>query len=170
MFIIAEGFDNSGKTTLLTKLSKELSIPVTHSPGHGIDLRESLSQIIEDSKNQDMLRDRICLVSEEVYGKILRGKSEFDSDSNTWWLSLIKAQKPILIFCRPPTENIIGDMTGREQMEGVITHSRSLLRRYDEVFTYLKQEYGDSLNLLTYDYTQDPEATQILDDIRRINQ
>lgn len=166
-FIIAEGFDNSGKTTLLNRLSQEFNIPVTHSPGHKVDMRDSLLQILFESKRQDTLRDRICLISEEVYGKILRGKSEFDSDSKVWWKLLIDC-KPVIIFCRPHNDNIFNTLDVREQMDGVMKHRTDLLRRYDEVMEYIKNEYGQDLQILDYDYVKDPEATQIINMIRRI--
>jgi len=52
-------------------------------------------------------------------------------------------------------------------MDGIVTRRKDLLKRYDEVISYLSQEYKE-LNLLTYDYNLDPQATQIIEDIRRI--
>jgi len=162
--IIIEGMDNSGKSTLAATLSASTGTPIEHSPSH----------LVRDGKFDEwlfwiewsMLRerehyifDRHPITSEPVYGPVLR---KVDLLSTTHYLVELQRLEPLIIFCRPPTENIFNFQ--KEEAEGVIEHKVELLHAYDDFMSKLMQA---RFHVHKYDYTREEADSSILPKVIR---
>lgn len=158
--IIIEGMDNSGKTTLCKHISEKFSLSINNR-NRPYSLNEGFRMISNSVFKEDhMISDRHVLISELVYGPILRGKSLF-GDSNWDLIWLILRTNPLFIYCRPSKKKIF-DFGDREQMKGVIAQREELLKRYDWVMDTisLSTTLCDT-PLLKYDYTDGRELGRI---------
>lgn len=150
MKIIILGMDNTGKTTLAEQLSKELNIFLMRSKAKGLDKLNMESVIWADmTHSKDLILERFCFFEEMVYGKILRGKSNFKFSDKIF--KTILENKPTIIYCRPQ-KKIIKNWKEREQMEGVIENSDKLLKQFDKV---IKKARLHGLKVIKYDYTKE---------------
>ena len=150
--IIIEGMDNSGKTTLLNYLHETLELPWVKSPGpehlSGLS-REDWFSWIDASLSPDnifYLYDRHPLISEVVYGWVLRNYNAF---SDTDFHEKLLLACPLIIYCRPPKARIFS-FGNREQMLGVIEQKERLLQNYDIHMQFLKNK---GFEIVTYNYT-----------------
>lgn len=149
--LIIEGPDNSGKTTLCTDLRKRLGIPVVHSerpnPAWGAEriLAHSNHQLLP----KRIIRDRIYVISEYVYGRVIRGGSALRGLHADALMDLY--QRPyLIIYCRPDDRAIL-DSQGREQMEGVLDKHQAIIQEYDK----LMGEVALNCKVVRYDYQSD---------------
>lgn len=151
--IIVEGLDNTGKTTLVKKLSKDLGLLVMNNQGKpkkARDVVDYLHIVIDVSHRFPVILDRLSLISEPIYGPVIRGSHLL----NTWQVHTLtyqlKSRKPTIIYCRPPRDVI---MSFKEpQMDGVIDHAGTLLDAYDLSISQLKL---GGFTVLNYDWTTD---------------
>lgn len=103
------------------------------------------------------------MVSERVYGPVVRGKVEFTAeDMETYWGKFM-ALKPIIIYCRPPLEVSLQTLNERPQMEGVIQKYKEIQKAYDNVFKFL---YGGGVKFMVYNFVEDPMAADLIHDIK----
>jgi len=172
--IIVEGCDNSGKTTLVNKLHRVNSGIVIRSLGPNTeDLTKAyLAKGIWVAKmaaydgylHLNVIFDRMPLISEEVYGRVLRGYSVFEDDWTHWWESMVGQLNPFLIYCRPNREVMHHTIKSRDQLEGVAERLDKLINSYDRFMG--QSPWIDELVLqkkfTTYSYTEDPEAQQLI--------
>lgn len=119
--LIFEGPDGGGKTTLIKMFQK--AIPdievaprvVSKDTNALVDLQDWVEQNLSQGF-QYKIFDRHRLISEPIYGPLLRSRPE-PGFSDVWWLRERLRQfyelKPVIIYCLPPEEvvhrNIIND-------------------------------------------------------------
>lgn len=162
--VIVEGPDNSGKSTLIELLVKTYRAikgqdpHVEHSPSKLVvegKHREWL-QWIEDTLNResDSIYDRHSIISEAVYGPILR---DTDLLSTTRYLDRLKRLGPLIIYCKPPLERILE--TTKPEMEGVQERLKDLALSYDMHMTNLRL---DGIQICVYDWTDRMSAQKAL--------
>jgi len=181
--IIIEGMDGSGKTILAQQLSLRLGdVPikrfVTSGGPTNYDLlvkrtRAALTELrnqVMKSQRPVVIYDRFSLISEPVYGTILRGRNHFGDE----WVSLIDlllALDPIVVYCRPSIEFILQNIreTADNQMEGVVSRALELIDAYDELINWLqvKAHRMRSGRILVYGYDTDG-VWEVEAEIRRI--
>jgi hypothetical protein len=82
------------------------------------------------SKNLPLILDRLCTISEPIYGPICRGSYIYSDAELAEEYSFLLAEEPLIIYCRPSDEAIF-DFGDRPQMDGVIQRSKQLLGAYD---------------------------------------
>ena len=149
--IICEGTDNGGKTTLAKKLSLEFDLKIIKSSGPP-ESKESLIERVKYSLEQsrkgiNFLYDRYPLISEWIYGPVLRNKNLLDNEEgNQLWKEFIEI-KPLIIYCRPPYLKI-ADFGRRKQMKGVREKIDSLIIAYDNFIYRIKE----IVNIISYNY------------------
>lgn len=109
MAIVIEGPDGAGKSTLALKLSKLLEIPVLHA-GSACTPADYEARGLSDLQNmgKKVIMDRSVIISESIYGPILRGQALFDT--RVWYNEIreVRARVPgvLLVFCQPPFEEL----------------------------------------------------------------
>jgi hypothetical protein len=154
--IIIEGMDNTGKTTLIQRLIREvgrgyLSAMVSLGPNktlleqfHWVDKQIALAKM----GGPLTIYDRFLPICDVVYGPIIRNGS-------LWGINhliinqLLEEVNPLIIYCRPSNEKVIGFEDGREQMEGVVENAKELLDGYDEV---MKKLLKSGFEIINYNY------------------
>src|ERR1700754_1383959 len=145
--IILEGPDGSGKTTLLEKLRKDLNLPI-HERGVNSDSTTVLNtersrganlslwayNDVSTMDDQPMaIYDRHCLISEYIYGPVVR--SNLDANMRTPTMHLLireMAKRCLVIFCRPPDHEITKNIDEDPTSLGVVGEkSLSIAHAYD---------------------------------------
>ena len=170
--ILVEGVDNTGKSTLCTTLEEIYDVPIYHSPvGRIISptdrkaMRELAKRYI--SIDYRIILDRCCMVSDQVYGPVLRGKSCLRSKEwKELWYEFLDKRQPIVISCRPHDKPIIGTISERLQYPGVAFHIEKLIAQYDlrmnKVACDISSKHNGS-TFVEYDYTKDPECKKLVE-------
>lgn len=107
--IVVEGPDGSGKTTLIREIQSEF--PVTLAPrvvSKDAEAMVDLVKWVEDDNaklSQGVVYDRHRLISETIYGPVLRDSPQPGFDDIVWLeiqMRLFYGKKPTLIYCIPP--------------------------------------------------------------------
>lgn len=157
--IIVEGFDNTGKSRLAQHLSKMFDLPVVKRIRPPVSKQNFIMETLAFlCLNPSAIFDRFPVISEAVYGPILRDENALDDESISWkfYLDKLVQCKPLIIYCRPDQSKIFS-FESRDQMEGVIEKKTYLLKDYDS----LMEMYKNRLSIVKYDYTSLIEPTQI---------
>lgn len=160
--IIVTGMDNTGKTTLVNRMSQALGvIPIVKSPGPNLSRDEKhlwiLDQMTREKAFPDsVIFDRFLPFEEMVYGEVLRGETIYSLKDP--YLKSLKALNPNIIYTRPPSKTIF-NFGDREQMPGVIEQKNRLLAAWDDLMWKLITQ---GWQVMVYDYTTDPEAKSII--------
>lgn len=154
--IIFTGMDNSGKTTLATRVSQELGLPLVKSLGPDHTRNEKhlwfLDQMTRESVYPgSVIFDRFLPFEEMVYGKVLRGDPIYSLDDP--YMRSLKDLDPTIIYTRPSSE-VIFNFGDREQMTGVVETREKLLIAWDDLMWKL---LNSGWNVQVYDYTMDSD-------------
>lgn len=148
--IILEGPDNSGKSHLASNIAEEYNLELRKSPGPDFSWKWVEKQYAE---NKLVVYDRFPLISDHIYGPILRNKDIIlGTIRGIFWLNTIKEKKHLIIYSRPP-KNIIKNFEDREDMEGVHENIDKIISSYDSWISILNNV--KSFNIMKYDYTKD---------------
>lgn len=160
--IILEGPDGAGKTTLLNELREELDLPVSKRVvSKDAEAMFDLRQWVDENLSQGwmpVLFDRHRLISEFIYGPILRGRPEDGFDDRKWLgdaLRRFNDIRPTVIYCLPPLsvvwENVMTDDDNK-----IFHHNpRALEQVY---WSYFNKALGEKAarqdRIWIYDYTE----------------
>jgi len=155
--VVVEGVDGAGKTTLINNLrdvSREYFWVLRASgPANSSDQLQravdELSTLIDGSPT-NWVFDRHPLVSEPIYGHILRGKSHLEGMSAWGYKARIQEFSKI-IYCRPPFDIVQEESKHERQLEGVHDKLRGLYDAYDEAMDFLRVHLR--VPVITYDWT-----------------
>lgn len=153
--IILEGPDNSGKTTLGQRLETALGVTLIHSTRPPADA--SSSDLIEHAVLQveprRVIMDRNYLISELVYGTILRGGPALGRERHLKLMNdMLELGHILIIYCRPSADTIL-DNGNRQQMIGVIEAHGKIISNYDRLMGQLGILKGK--NLIRFNYEED---------------
>ena len=172
MMVILEGSDDTGKSTLATKLAMALKAPILKAvPSEGPNqpdqyykdwVMEHLGMDYEDPSKLKIY-DRFPVISEEIYGPLLRDRNHF-SPVEYWIRQLVNKATYRIIYCRPPREVVLSTVGSGIQMDGVVENSGKLLDLYDG---FMKQLRDFKIPVHVYDYTQPEAYTEVLEFIIR---
>lgn len=163
MFVIVEGPDNSGKTALCKFLSMHLKVSIVHSGGPPRSKKEFFDRIERLLHHpRPVIFDRFPVISEHVYGPVLRGVDTFEGAHRIFNCRML-LRRPIILYCRTSIEEMlklddhkVKEHETAEHVESVKHNALNLIYRYDEVmsiypsalrFDYLK-DGDDFLSLL----------------------
>ena len=131
--ILIVGMDNTGKTTLADKLSKQYNVEKTnwdYSLYKNLTKEEYLNKFQDKMFKDDLvIFERFTPIEEQIYGNVLRGKSKFEFNDVK---DILETYHPYIIYCRPDNKTIL-NWNDREQMEGVVEKSEKLIKGFDEL-------------------------------------
>jgi hypothetical protein len=159
--IIVEGPDGAGKTTLIGRLCQDLDLvkrsKFVKSNGDGSGTNDLFGDAYVDVCNQPdmgmMIYDRHPLISEYVYGPIVRGKLPEDFTTPQAHATLrLMAKQVMIVWCLPPLSVVKANVIdfspeAPEQMEGVMHNIEAIHQMYYTMRTWWPGESA------TYDYT-----------------
>lgn len=161
--IIVEGPDGAGKTTMVRMLMEELDWPVaprvvSHEAQAMVDLVEWTEENVRKPL-EPMLYDRHRLISEPIYGPILRNKMEPGFDDVRWlgrMHYLFRDKDPLVIFCLPPLQTVLNNIEGDPNNLAVVNTIRVIYYLYLNAAASWPTD-----ELLVWDYTK-PEKLSTL--------
>lgn len=157
--LIFTGMDNSGKTTIVNKVAKDLGLPVVKSlgPHHSIDEKHIwlLDQMTREKNFPgSVIFDRFLPFEEMVYGKVLRDGPIYSLDDP--YMKSLKDLNPTIVYTRPHSSTIF-NWDGREQMDGVMEQKEKLLAAWDDLMWGLMAR---GWNVQVYDYEAENEKEE----------
>lgn len=156
--IILEGPDGGGKTSLATALSKKLELPiaervVSKETEALTDLRQWTNDNLKEGF-QEVIFDRHRLISDPIYRAVF-GKHNprlYDPGWLTEALRKFKVIEPIIIFCMPPLEVIVLNLTDDGDNIVVANDIERIYYSYVALWSQM-QAYSEWASLVWYDYT-----------------
>lgn len=98
--VVVEGIDNSGKSSLITKINAKLSLPLQPGEGPprpGEHINDRITKYRDAHQGDVWLYDRHPVVSQPIYGKI-NPTVQLVAGHLT---SEFYASKPVLVYCDP---------------------------------------------------------------------
>lgn len=157
--LIFTGMDNSGKTTIVNKVARELGLPIVKSlgPHHSIDEKHIwlLDQMTREKNFPgSVIFDRFLPFEEMVYGKVLRDGPVYSL--NDPYMKSLRDLNPTIVYTRPHSSTIF-NWDGREQMEGVMEQKEKLLAAWDDLMWGLMAR---GWNVQVYDYQAENEKEE----------
>lgn len=152
--IIIEGCDNTGKTTLGHRLVDDIhGVYVTNKQPRKRELMiPYMKEMFLLSAKMPLILDRWPAISEPIYGPILRGESALEEDAVVVANHILTWTNPLVIYCRPPLDKVLGSIDERDQLPGVVENAEKIYHQYDEAMWRFSQDYRP---VLIYDYTRD---------------
>lgn len=162
MIVVLEGADNSGKSTLAQRLSKDLGIDVVHPGGPPKNIVEVIarcneqSQVFQLSTEVDFIFDRITCISDLIY----RSRPEFDRVFGIFQGQLKSMKNVVIIYCRPSDErlrNFDDHVTKEHEDEAVVQHAKDNIDRIIEEYDNLMASFARDkhYNTLKYNFELD---------------
>lgn len=154
-FLVVEGPDGSGKSTLIEKLELVYGCQAFHGGGPPKTVTELVHRI-EDSPTKSFILDRWAAISEQVYGTLGTRKQLLPNSVLT---DAIKVHNPLIIYCRPPFETLVENKKylNRKKAHKDIEHCKDvddnfvvIVHKYDKLMSDLRDQ---GRLVLTYDYT-----------------
>ena len=135
--IIVEGPDGSGKTTLVNWLKEELQLEVSprvvsKETRALIDLQTWVDNNLELGLVPRIF-DRHRLISEPIYGPILRDDAEPGFDSLSWLgprMARFYNLKPLIIYCLPSMAEVMKNLRNDPDNIAVIDRAERIYRSY----------------------------------------
>jgi energy-coupling factor transporter ATP-binding protein EcfA2 len=148
-----EGPDGSGKSTLVPELARIMGLDVVPTDDPPKSWDECLGRI-ERRIEPGLVCDRSSgLVSELVYGPVLRGRTITDEE-DIWSMVRSVVHAVVFVYCRPPSDRIrptFRDGEDPEHVRGVLERSDALVNRYDDVMSRLSRM---GVRIVGYDWTR----------------
>lgn len=165
--IVVEGVDGSGKTTLIQnfrQVASRLCWTFARSgPPQGTeDLIQTVRFVSRHTAyNIPLICDRHPLISEPIYGPIVRGKSLIEG----YWdreeaLDKIAATVDRVIYCRPDLDIAFHSAKKNKQMPGVEEQYWALYQAYDRTMEDLLQR---KVNVIRFDWDYDARHGMVSD-------
>jgi len=158
--IILEGPDGAGKTTLLLNLLDEFPHIEQHakaSTSTGGPVANIAHWAKEDITTWPIqalsFYDRHPMFSEPVYGQLLRNGYDgwFDgADAQRMGHKIM--ERGLTVFCLPPIELVVENLSAEEQLSGVEDNILSLYGAYEAYLAHFSKKFPNSV--FHYDYTK----------------
>lgn len=166
--IIVEGPDGSGKSTLVTRLARDLRLPVAAKVVGSdtqpvVNIRDWTEQNVHKGF-QPVIFDRHRLISEPIYGPALRRRQDAEFYDLTWLSDMMwhfYNAKPIVVYCLPDIltvrENVLREDTDNEAVRDhivaiyagyVARASMDFTRGVGKIYNYKTSQYSDLLGWL----------------------
>jgi len=164
--LIVEGPDGAGKTTLIERLAEDLDLPVaprvvSKDTEFMVDMVDWVELNLADGP-QRMIFDRHRLISEPIYGPVLRGTMDPGFDNLTWLYAKqqeFRQTNPFVIFCLPPVESVLRNVYSDVDNKVVRDHIDTIY------WLYLNAASLWTNRSSVWDYTKDPPGHTVHYDI-----
>lgn len=160
--IVVEGPDGAGKTTLIEAIVDLLQLPVADRVvGKDTQALVNLKHWTEANVNrgfQKMVYDRHRLISEPIYGPILRDQPQEGFVDLDWLVTMMRkfyACKPVLIYCLPPLEEVLHNVKYDTDNDNSAVEAK-ITRIYSAYCARAAIDKSHHYNTLIYDYTINP--------------
>lgn len=135
--LVFEGPDGAGKTTLMNQFQEAFDLPiaprvVSKDAEAMVDLREWVDQQLDQGFSMTMF-DRHRLISEPIYGPILRDEPEAGFNEMKWLAPRMKRfyeLKPLIIYCLPPLEVVMKNIESDDDNKVVRQKIKSIYSAY----------------------------------------
>lgn len=154
--IIVEGVDGAGKTTLIQNFRQVASkhcfiISRSGPPKTTEDCLRPMALFHAASRNSPIIVDRHPLISEPIYGPIIRGVSMVDPPFN-WELAIqmVAQVADRVIYCKTDLETAQKASRRERQMDGVHDKYWALYQAYDQ---YMESLARLGVKVVEYDWT-----------------
>lgn len=158
--VVVEGPDGSGKSTLIKNLRNATSryyitLGSGGPPQNVLNVQCVTNWITRMSVGRvPVVCDRLSLISEPIYGEILRDENIFNGTYTTEDIkSLLLEHIDRVIYCRPPTSVILREIEKEKQLKGVWANISAIAHKYDYTMKML-QHWG--VKVIWYDWSQNP--------------
>lgn len=138
--IVVEGLDNTGKTTLVSKVLEEFpELIYRPSIGNKHDLNVIQEQAHDEAFFWDKLKytiaDRSRLISEFIYNPVLQGRAlAFTFHSFLEMFGSFLQQENLVILCHRNRLQLGSTFDEREQLSGVRQHLGDLDNQYSALY------------------------------------
>lgn len=176
--IVVEGPDGAGKTKLVERLEKDLRLPVMPKVVNSeaeplVDLKEWVNTTeykmrrMKDTASPHIF-DRHRLVSELIYGPVLRQELEEGFEDLDWLAGALLefySARPVLICALPPWPLILGNVVATNQPKKIQNNWKQIYwsyhcwvaqhRRAITVWDYTTGSYNDLLAEVIHRLTKD---------------
>lgn len=159
--LIVEGPDGSGKTTLVQHLAEIYNLPVApRVVDKDTRAMVDLKKWTEDNvlkPHEDTIYDRHRLISELIYGPVLRHQPEPGFDSIKWVVqqtsALYNRVRPLIIYCLPPFETVLENLKKGQDNEFIVNsgQTRTIYNLYHMRCALDAAAFSNQIML--YDYT-----------------
>ena len=156
MIIIVEGPDFSGKTTLCQQLVKDLNAELVKSvrPRY-LENIYAWSAKVSVIPNEFVVCDRSPLISEMIYGPILRGETLIDQEDCDQTLDYLEA---FIIFCDPGEDVVLS--CNNDQMDGV-------KENLDQIYGAYQVQLNPDVVNFHYDFNNSADYPDLLHLIKK---
>lgn len=158
--IIVEGPDGGGKTVLLKQLEVHFDLPVAErvvskEAEPMVNLQDWVEYNVKQGF-QPMLFDRHRLISEAIYGPILRSEAQPGFDDPDWMIEMMTrfyGSKPIIVYCIPSLDTVIDNIKNDPDNLVVRGHIKQI---YSAYCARAALDFQVSKTVYDYDYEHDP--------------
>lgn len=135
--IVVEGPDGAGKTWMVNLLHEEFGYPiaprvVSKDTEAMVDLQDWVDRNLDEGF-QATIFDRYRLISETIYGPLLRGKAQPGFDNIRWLAPRLQRFydiKPFIIYCMPPLAAVEANLDGDLDNVAVVHKTRAIYSAY----------------------------------------
>lgn len=160
--IVVEGPDGAGKTTFIELLSRYTDLPVaprvvSKNAEAMVDLRQWVHDNIQDGW-QELIFDRHRLISEPIYGPVLRDEFEPGFSDLGWFYAMLEAFykiKPVIVYCLPPFELVWKNVMSDDDNRIFHKNGRALRQIWSAYLNKACTDYALGKHIIIYDYTAD---------------
>lgn len=168
--IIVEGPDGAGKTTLISKLrvltKLEVSPRVVSKDAESmVDLKRWTEENVR-AGFQNLIFDRHRLISEPIYGPVLRKIPEPGFNDLEWFLDQITSfylTRPVIIYCLPPFSVVWGNVMKDDDNKIFHAEGEKLSLIYRSYVNKAVTDHSLRSRTWIYDYT-DPIYSEVMID------
>lgn len=160
MFVIVEGPDGAGKSTLIESARQKdryfVRVQSSGPPPSIIAVNRWLRWLGQFPKELNLVCDRIPVISERIYGPILRDIDLFEQYDIDYGLEKVD----VIVYCRPPNEVLLRNAAKGVHLAGVSSRQAELISAYDR----LMERLAYVLPVVRYDFTR-TSAKELWDSI-----
>lgn len=158
--VIVEGPDGAGKTTLIEAMKARYGLEVApRVVTKDAEAMVSLPDWVDENLAkglQWLIFDRHRLISEPIYGPILRSTPEEGFDSVIQmhlWFEKFYDLAPLIIYCLPPMQTVVNNVMGDDDNWVVQDRIRSIYSAYAS--RAAMDWYHMPGSVIVWDYTTD---------------